>query len=126
MSRFGSSLRQTLRAVLTDRYAVVLMIGAVVLYSFFYPAAYRHQVASNLPIVVVDHDHSSTSRELLPTGRYACPTADLMASRRSCSARDVENCSELTSFAPALIAASITWPTFARSRTSARTLFRAM
>ncbi|HAI45232.1 MAG TPA: ABC transporter permease, partial [Stenotrophomonas sp.] len=65
MSRFGSSLRQTLRAVLTDRYAVVLMIGAVVLYSFFYPAAYRHQVASNLPIVVVDHDHSSTSRELL-------------------------------------------------------------
>ena len=35
MSRFTTSLRQTLRAVLTDRYAVVLMIGAVVLYSFF-------------------------------------------------------------------------------------------
>jgi ABC-2 type transport system permease protein len=65
MNRFVSSLRQTLRAVLTDRYARVLMIGAVVLYSFFYPAAYRHQVASNLPILVVDHDQSSTSRELL-------------------------------------------------------------
>lgn len=65
MSRFTTSLRQTLRAVLTDRYAVVLMIGAVVLYSFFYPAAYRHQVASNLPIVMVDHDQSATSRELL-------------------------------------------------------------
>ncbi|MGE8262572.1 MAG: ABC transporter permease, partial [Stenotrophomonas sp.] len=65
MSRFVDSLRLTLRTVLTDRYAVVLMVGAVVLYSFFYPAAYRHQVASNLPIVVVDHDQSATSRELL-------------------------------------------------------------
>ena len=65
MSRFTSSLRLTLRAALTDRYALVLMIGAVVLYSFFYPAAYRHQVAGNLPLVVVDHDQSTTSRELL-------------------------------------------------------------
>src|SRR5699024_10188135 len=65
MNRFVDSLRLTLRTVLTDRYAVVLMVGAVVLYSFFYPAAYRHQVASNLPIVVVDHDQSATSRELL-------------------------------------------------------------
>ncbi|MGA6148044.1 MULTISPECIES: ABC transporter permease [unclassified Stenotrophomonas] len=65
MSRVWDSLRQTLRAVLTDRYALVVMIGAVVLYSFFYPAAYRHQVAGNLPIVVVDLDQSATSRELL-------------------------------------------------------------
>jgi ABC-2 type transport system permease protein len=65
VTRVWDSLRQTLRAVLTDRYALVVMIGAVVLYSFFYPAAYRHQVAGNLPIVVVDLDQSATSRELL-------------------------------------------------------------
>lgn len=62
---FGTAFRQTLRAVASDRYALVTMIGAVLLYSFFYPAAYRHQVASELPIVVVDEDHSAASRELL-------------------------------------------------------------
>ena len=65
IARIFSSLRATIGAVLGDRYAVVLMIGAVVLYSFFYPAAYRHQVAGNLPLLVVDLDHSATSRELL-------------------------------------------------------------
>ncbi len=65
MSAFWRSLRQTLMAVLCDRYAIVVMVGAVILYSFFYPAAYRHQVAGNLPVLVVDEDHSATSRELL-------------------------------------------------------------
>jgi len=65
MGAFGDAFRQTLRAVASDRYALVTMIGAVLLYSFFYPAAYRHQVASALPIVVVDEDHSAASRELL-------------------------------------------------------------
>ncbi|MGO4556943.1 ABC transporter permease, partial [Stenotrophomonas sp. 2YAF22] len=65
MSRIWHSLRQTLLAVLCDRYAIVVMVGAVILYSFFYPAAYRHQVAGNLPVLVVDEDHSATSRELL-------------------------------------------------------------
>ncbi|HBC50884.1 MAG TPA: ABC transporter permease, partial [Stenotrophomonas maltophilia] len=65
MSVLWRSLRQTLMAVLCDRYAIVVMVGAVILYSFFYPAAYRHQVAGNLPVLVVDEDHSATSRELL-------------------------------------------------------------
>ncbi|HEL3833756.1 TPA: ABC transporter permease [Stenotrophomonas maltophilia] len=65
MSALWRSLRQTLMAVLCDRYAIVVMVGAVILYSFFYPAAYRHQVADNLPVLVVDQDHSATSRELL-------------------------------------------------------------
>src|SRR6185437_1468504 len=65
MSRIWHSLRQTLLAVLCDRHAIVVMVGAVILYSFFYPAAYRHQVAGNLPVLVVDEDHSATSRELL-------------------------------------------------------------
>ncbi len=55
----------TLRAVVSDRYAIVAMIGAVLLYSFFYPQAYRLQVASNQPIAVVDLDGSSASRDLV-------------------------------------------------------------
>lgn len=55
----------TLRALVSDRYAVVAMVGAVLLYSFFYPQAYRLQVASHLPVAVVDQDHSAASRDLV-------------------------------------------------------------
>ncbi|GAA3933644.1 ABC transporter permease [Luteimonas lutimaris] len=65
MKDFGTAFMQALRAVAGDRYALVTMVGAVLLYSVFYPAAYRHQVAGRLPVVVVDEDHSATSREML-------------------------------------------------------------
>lgn len=60
-----ASVRDTFDRLLAERYAVVTMLGAVILYSVFYPAAYRHQVASSLPVVVVDEDHSPMSRELV-------------------------------------------------------------
>lgn len=88
MSAVWRSLRQTLLAVLGDRYAIVVMVGAVILYSFFYPAAYRHQVAGNLPVLVVDQDHSATSRELLRildglrVARVVGQPADLDSARR--------------------------------------------
>ena len=63
MSRFAAAFGQMLRDILRDRYAVASMIGAVVLYSVFYPAAYRNQVASNLPVAVVDQDHGALSRD---------------------------------------------------------------
>ncbi|MEL1264842.1 ABC transporter permease [Pseudoxanthomonas putridarboris] len=65
MSVFLAAVRDTLRTLFAERYAVVTMIGAVILYSVFYPSAYRHQVASNLPVVVVDDDHSPLSRDLV-------------------------------------------------------------
>lgn len=65
MSGFGAGFRSALQAMFADPAARAVMIGAVLLYSFFYPAAYRHQVASDLPIAVVDADHSATSRELI-------------------------------------------------------------
>lgn len=65
MNRVAAGFRETLRAVFTDRYAVATLIGAVVLYSFFYPLAYRHQVASQYPVLVVDQDRSPMSRTLV-------------------------------------------------------------
>lgn len=65
MSGIAGSFRITLQAMFADASARAVMIGAVLLYSFFYPAAYRHQVASDLPIAVVDADRSATSRELI-------------------------------------------------------------
>ncbi|WMJ68399.1 ABC transporter permease [Stenotrophomonas sp. 24(2023)] len=96
MNAVWASLRQTVRAVLGDRYALVVMIGAVVLYSFFYPAAYRHQVAGNLPLLVVDEDHSATSRELLRrldalrAARIVGQPADLDAARQALQRGDAE------------------------------------
>lgn len=65
MSPVREAFAQTLRAVFADRFAVVTLIGAVVLYSFFYPVAYRHQVAAGYPVVVVDLDNTAASRALL-------------------------------------------------------------
>jgi len=96
MSAVWASLRQTLLAVLLDRYAIVVMVGAVILYSFFYPAAYRHQVAGNLPILVVDQDHSATSRELLRkldalrVARVVGQPASIDSARRQLEAGDAE------------------------------------
>jgi len=64
-SGFSTAFAATLRAIFTDRAVVTVMIGAVILYSFFYPLGYRQQVASELPIVVVDYDQSSLSRQLI-------------------------------------------------------------
>ncbi|PZQ19843.1 MAG: ABC transporter permease [Rhodanobacter denitrificans] len=65
MRRFGEAMRDTFRDVLADRYAVMALVGAVLMYSVFYPSAYRHEVASSLPIVVVDQDHGSRSHDLV-------------------------------------------------------------
>lgn len=59
------AFQQTLRAIFSDRAVVTVMVGAVILYSFFYPMGYRQQVASDQPIMVVDEDRSASSRSLI-------------------------------------------------------------
>lgn len=53
------------RAIAADRAALLLLVGSAILYSFFYPAAYSGEVVTRLPIVVVDLDHTGSSRSLL-------------------------------------------------------------
>ena len=55
----------TFKAIVTDRAVLSVMVGAVVLYSFFYPLGYQQQVASEQPIFIVDQDSSGLSRELI-------------------------------------------------------------
>jgi len=54
MSDFGSGFRETLQQVASDRSAKSALVGAIVLYSFFYPAPYRSQVATRQPVTVVE------------------------------------------------------------------------
>lgn len=62
---FFAAFRATWQAILGDKAVLLVMIGAVLLYSFFYPMGYREQVAHLIPVVVVDQDNSALSRQLL-------------------------------------------------------------
>jgi hypothetical protein len=43
---------------------LLLLVSAIVIYSMFYPLPYLHEVVKESPVGVVDHDHSSLSRQL--------------------------------------------------------------
>lgn len=54
----------TLAAVLRDTGVLLLLVGAPVLYGFFYPWPYAQQAVTRVPVAVVDLDHSSLSRQI--------------------------------------------------------------
>lgn len=56
--------RDTIRRVFTDRGALLLLVGAIVIYSMFYPLPYLREVVKESPVGVVDLDQSSLSRQL--------------------------------------------------------------
>ena len=66
MSFWGNFIR-TLHDVATDQSAVVMMMFSLIIYSFFYPSAYMHQVTLHVPLAVVDLDNSVLSRKLTMT-----------------------------------------------------------
>ncbi len=51
-------------ALRRDPGALVVLVGAVVLYAVVYPVPYRSEVLKEVPVAVVDLDHSSLSRRL--------------------------------------------------------------
>lgn len=72
----------TFRAILTDRPALMMLVLSVLLYSFFYPSAYTGEVATRMPVAVVDLDNSAASRSLaMKTG--AAQEAHVVAHLRS-------------------------------------------
>ncbi len=54
-----------LRCLLRDKGAVLLLLGAPLLYGFFYPWFYATEVAQRVPVALVVHDSSALSRQLL-------------------------------------------------------------
>lgn len=59
----ASAFYATLATVAGNRSILATMCLAVVLYSFYYPAAYQSQVSTKLPVTLVDLDRSTLSRE---------------------------------------------------------------
>ena len=64
MSALLRCFRQTLRDIFRQKETLTLLVGGSVLYSFFYPTPYLNQVLRDLPVVVVDRDHTALSRQL--------------------------------------------------------------
>jgi ABC-2 type transport system permease protein len=54
----------TLHRIVRDKETLVLLFGASVFYAFFYPTPYIKQVLRDLPVIVVDRDHTALSRQI--------------------------------------------------------------
>jgi len=71
---FLRTLLATWRAVLGDPGAVLLLLGACIAYSFFYPLPYERETVERVPVAVVDLDDSPLSRQLI---RFAMASPQL-------------------------------------------------
>ncbi|MFC3551009.1 ABC transporter permease [Lysobacter cavernae] len=60
-----TAARDEWRRLATDVGALLVLLGGVLFYALFYPTPYLHQVARDLPLVVVDGDRSALSRQLI-------------------------------------------------------------
>ena len=61
----GGALLAELKAVVSDTGVAGLIILAPLLYGALYPQPYLGQLLRNLPIAVVDQDHTELSREFI-------------------------------------------------------------
>ena len=53
-----------LATVVRDKGVLLMLVGAPVLYGFFYPWSYADEVLTRVPVAVVDLDHTSLSRQI--------------------------------------------------------------
>ena len=54
--------KNTWRAIFADKGAMLLLFGAGLVYSFFYPLPYQYEQVQSVPAILVDQDQSSSSR----------------------------------------------------------------
>ena len=66
-SGIGRAFAAEWRRVLSIRGALILMVGAPIVYGVYYPQPYLTQILRKLPIAVVDSDLSEISRRIVET-----------------------------------------------------------
>lgn len=59
------AFRAVFAAILNDRAAALLLLGAPLLYAVLYPSAYAGEIVEQVPVVVADMDRSAASRDLI-------------------------------------------------------------
>lgn len=65
MKSFFFYYAQTFKNIIANSSVFTTLIAATILYSFFYPTAYKAQSADNIPIVIVDEEHSILSSKII-------------------------------------------------------------
>lgn len=81
--------KKELKAIFTDRGALLILVGAMLIYPIIYSTAYFNETLTDIPIGVVDLDHSAASR------KYAGmidASSELMV---SCKPEDLNKAEEL-------------------------------
>ncbi len=61
---FFSAYIDTLRTVARDLGVILLLVGAPLLYGFFYPWFYADEVVQRVPVAIVQHDGSGLARQM--------------------------------------------------------------
>lgn len=72
----AASFVATWAHLLRDRGVLLLLVAAPVFYAFFYPWPYSKQVVTGVPVIIVDLDGSSLSRQIMRLSA-ASPRLDL-------------------------------------------------
>ncbi len=65
---FMHAFLSTLGAAFKDKGVVLMLVIAPIIYGFFYPWPYHSEVVFNVPVGIVDNDHSRLSKTI---GRYS-------------------------------------------------------
>lgn len=82
-----ASFAATWRAILADKAVLMVLFVGGLVYSFFYPLPYANEVVEQVPVAIVDQDHSGLSRQIArfvaasPAVRVQAVTADLDAAQ---------------------------------------------
>ncbi|SFE69508.1 ABC transporter permease [Sunxiuqinia elliptica] len=61
----GEFYQDEMKAILKDQGALLILLGAIIIYSLIYAYAYKMEVVREIDTVVVDLDRSSSSRQLV-------------------------------------------------------------
>jgi ABC-2 type transport system permease protein len=84
-----------IRRIFTDRVAIIFLLISPIMYSAIYPTAYTGQLASQIPIAVVDLDNSALSRKIVQRvsatqqARLVTSTASANTARSLMQKRDI-------------------------------------
>ena len=62
---FVSVLKSELQFIIKDPGVLLILVGAILIYSTLYSLAYKNEVLRDVPIAVVDESHTPASRDLI-------------------------------------------------------------
>ncbi len=83
----GQFYQEEMKAILKDHGALLILSGAIIVYSLIYAYAYKMEVVREVDTVVVDLDRSSSSRQLV---RMIDGTEEVKISRSATSMKEAQ------------------------------------